>query len=269
MRARYVGVMVIVTGLIVVMLVALRTHGVPAAVSSADGIPPGSGPLWLTSPPRFAEKILHGTVANSMQSSTTDGGIIDKRETGEFWIELDSDGLVLRSHEVFRANGGIVTQESLYRDGIETVIYGNNGSGASPACRETFANPMPRVVPPFAVDAATLKSLGFTSVQPGNWETPETPSLADVAPAEMYEWPGETHAWEQRIRLDGGGVHVVHLETDASGRFVVMNGRDEDGVGKVSSIMQQVYGDLAVYAVDKVPGNVFTPLLNAESACHE
>ena len=267
MRARYVGVMVIVTGLIVVMLVALRTHGVPAAVSSVDGIPPGSGPLWLTSPPRFAGKILHGTVANSMQSSTTDGGIIDKRETGEFWIELDSDGSLLRSHEVFRANDGVVTQESLYRDGMETVRYGNNVSRASSACREAFANPMPRVVPPFAVDAATLKSLGFTSVQPGNWDMPVTPFLNGVDPTRTYRLNGDDQAWEQRFVLDGGSIRGVYLEVDESGRFIVMNGWDEDVVGRVSNIVQQIYGDLDVYSADSVVENVFESLSNTESQC--
>ncbi len=269
MRARYVGVMVIVTSLIVVMLVALRSQDVPAAVSSADGIPPGSGPLWLTSPPRFAGKTLHGTVANWMQSPTADGGTIDKREIGEFWIELDSHGSVLRSHEVFRANDGVVTQESLYRDGVETVIYGDDVPGAPPACRETFANPMPRVVPPFAVDAATLKSLGFTPVQPGSWGRPDTPSLTGVDPMRTYRLNGEAQAWEQRSVLDGGSVHGVYLEVDESGRFVVMNGWDEDVAGKVSSVMQQVYGNLDVYSTDMVPGNVFAPLSSTESACHE
>ena len=268
MRVRYVGLIVIVTSVIVVMLVALRSQDVPAAVSSADGIPPGSDPLWLASPPRFARQILHGTVANWMHSPAADGGAIDKREVGEFWIELGSDGSVVRSHEVFRANDGSVIQESLYRDGVETVISGNDVSGAPPACRETFANPMPRVVPPFAVDAATLKSLGFTPVQPGNWDRPDTPSLAGVDPMRTYRLNGEAQAWEQRSVLDGGSVHGVYLEVDESGRFVVMNGWDEDVAGKVSSVMQQVYGDLAVYAAESVSENAFEPVSHTDTKCH-
>lgn len=264
MRAGYVAVMVIVGSLIVVMLMVVRNQNVPAAVSSVDGIPPGSSPLWLASPPQFAGQILHGTVANWMQSPTAEGGPIDKREIGEFWIELGSDGSVLRSHEVFRADNGTITQESLFRDGVETVI-----SGASPACREEFANPMPRVVPPFAVDAATLKSLGFTVVQSGSWEWPDTPALTGVDPVRTYRSNGETQAWEQRFVLDGGSVRDVYLEVDESGRFVVMNGWYEDAAGNVSNIMQQVYGDLVVYSADQVPESVFAPLVNAEHACHE
>lgn len=269
MRARYVGAFVIGAGIVVGALVALLSQDAPAAVSSVAGIPPGSDPLWLAPPPRFAGQIVHGTVANWMHSPAADGGAIDKRETGEFWIELDSNGSVLRSHEVFRANDGAVTQEGLYHDGVETVMYGSDVPGAPPACREMFANPTPRVVPPFAVDAATLKSLGFTPVQPGNWDRPDTPPLAGVSPVETYQWPGDAQAWGQRIVLDGDGVHNAHFEIAASGRFVVMKSWDEDAAGKVSSVMQQVYGNLDVYSAKSVPESVFEPVLHDERACHE